>query len=83
MPSSNVVYLLQSQGHPDQHYIGLTQNLRRRLTAHNAGTSKHTAKFRPWRLVAAIWLADQSRARAFEKHLKTGSGRAFAKRHFG
>jgi hypothetical protein len=38
---------------------------------------------RPWNLVAAFYIPDGSVARAFERHLKSGSGRAFAKRHFG
>jgi predicted GIY-YIG superfamily endonuclease len=83
MPRRNIVYLLQSQPHPQQRYVGLTQNLQRRLAAHNAGTSKHTAKHRPWHLVVAVWLNDEGRARAFENYLKSGSGRAFAQRHFG
>ncbi len=78
----NIVYLLQSEQHPQQHYVGLTQNVRRRLAAHNAGRSTHTAKHRPWRVVIAVWFGDAARARSFERYLKSGSGRAFAKRHF-
>jgi hypothetical protein len=37
---------------------------------------------RPWGLVAAIILADEPTAIRFERYLKSGSGRAFAKRHF-
>ena len=82
MPGCNVVNLLQSEQCPRQYYVGLTQNLRRRLAAHNAGLSTHTAKHRPWRVVTAIWFADAAHARGFERYLKSGSGRAFAKRHF-
>ncbi len=82
MPGRNIVYLLRSEQHPQQHYVGLTQNLRRRLAAHNAGRSTHTAKHRPWRVVTAIWFDDAAHARDFERYLKSGSGRAFAKRHF-
>ena len=76
------VYLLESLAHPTQHYVGLTDNVSKRLAAHNAGQSAHTAKHKPWKLVAAIRLADDSHARAFEKYLKSGSGRAFVKRRF-
>lgn len=41
------VYLLQSITHPDQRYVGLTSDIEKRLAAHNAGQSTHTAKFRP------------------------------------
>jgi len=76
------VYLLESIEHPDECYVGLTEDLRVRFDAHNAGQSPHTAKFRPWRLVTYIAFTDETKARAFEEYLKTGSGRAFAKKHF-
>ena len=52
------------------------------MGAHNAGQSPHTSKYRPWRIVLAISFADDKRAHAFERYLKSGSGRAFASRHF-
>ncbi len=76
------VYLLESTTSPNRHYIGLTTNLGARLAAHNAGSSPHTSKYRPWKLVVALQFASQERASAFEQYLKTGSGYAFAKRHF-
>ncbi|NLO72750.1 MAG: GIY-YIG nuclease family protein [candidate division WS1 bacterium] len=76
------VYLLQSTSRPGERYIGSTSNLRVRLAAHNAGQSPHTAKFRPWTVVAAIHFADATKAAEFERYLKTGSGFSFAKRHF-
>jgi hypothetical protein len=36
----------------------------------------------PWELVVAVRFEDARRAAAFEQYLKSGSGRAFAKRHF-
>jgi len=35
--------------------------------------------FRPWRIKSYVAFADEARAIAFEKYLKSGSGRAFAK----
>jgi predicted GIY-YIG superfamily endonuclease len=75
-------YLLQSQSHPRQQYIGSTGDLRQRLKDHNEGHSLHMAKFRPWILIAYIALAEKRMAIAYEKYLKSGSGRAFTKRHF-
>ena len=75
------VYLLRSVPHPDRRYVGSTCDLRRRLAEHNDGKSVHTAKFRPWRIVAAVALRDAARADAFERYLKSGSGSAFARRH--
>ncbi len=76
------VYMLQSEIQPDRHYIGLTDDLRARLAVHNKGSVPHTGKFRPWRIKTAVAFTDRPRAAAFERYLKTASGRAFAKKHF-
>ena len=75
-------YILRSVNNPDQRYIGSTSDLRKRLAAHNAGGVPHTAKFRPWKIETYIAFETEERARAFEIYLKSGSGHAFAKRHF-
>jgi len=49
------------------------------LAKNNSGAVTHTSKFRPWRIKTYIAFADEARAIAFEKYLKSGSGRAFAK----
>ena len=74
------VYLLESIDNPDQSYVGLTDDLRARLAAHNAGQSPHTAKYKPWRLVTYIAFSDEAKAVAFERYLKSASGRAFARK---
>lgn len=74
----NYVYVLQSLSNPDQFYTGLCADVGKRLAAHNAGQSPHTSKFKPWRLLSSHYFADPSVAAAFERYLKTGSGRAFA-----
>ena len=76
------VYLLQSISHPDRTYLGVTDDLFARLHAHSAGESPHTAKYRPWQLVVSVGFQDAEKAWAFERYLKSGSGRAFATRHF-
>jgi predicted GIY-YIG superfamily endonuclease len=53
-----------------------------RLKEHNAGEAFHTAKFKPWILKTYFAFLDRMKAYAFEKYLKSGSGRTFAKRHF-
>ena len=77
-----IVYILRSVEHPARYYTGVTSDVQRRLDTHNRGGSMHTASLRPWRLVAAIELTNQKCATQLEQYLKTGSGRAFAKRHF-
>lgn len=76
------VYLIQSIPFTNQKYIGHTDNLRERLKTHNSGGSVYTKTYRPWKLVMAIAFEDKLKATAFEKYLKSGAGRAFAKRHF-
>jgi len=67
---------------PARHYVGLTSDVSQRLAAHNAGQSVHTANKRPWTRVVSIEFREEQLARRFEHYLKSGSGRAFAKRHF-
>ena len=74
------VYLIQSESIPDQRYVGFTTDLRERLATHNAGGSVHTAKYKPWKPITYHAFADERRAREFEYYLKSGSGRAFARK---
>ncbi len=74
------VYILESVNHPDHHYTGLTDNIETRLEKHNAGQVRHSSKHAPWRLKTYIGFTDEARAHEFEKYLKSGSGRAFAKK---
>jgi putative endonuclease len=76
------VYILKTIDAPERFYVGLTDDLEQRLRAHNAGEVMHTSKFRPWVINTAIAFRKRDRASAFERHLKSGSGRAFAKKHF-
>ena len=46
------VYVIESQSHPGQRYIGYTaKRMDLRLESHNNGTTPATARYRPWRLV--------------------------------
>ncbi len=76
------VYILKSLQSPQELYTGLTSDLKRRLNQHNQGSSKHTAKFKPWKIHAAFWFSKPEIAIEFEKYLKSGSGRAFRNKHF-
>ena len=78
----HVVYVLKNADPIPRFYVGLTCDARRRLENHNAGRCPHTARYRPWQLHVSIEFPDEPRAVRFERYLKSGSGRAFAKRHF-
>jgi len=76
------VYLLESLAESGKRYVGITSDLNSCLKEHNSGKSSYTKKFKPWKIVVAVRFADDHKANAFEKYLKSGSGHAFAKRHF-
>ncbi|HOZ55812.1 MAG TPA: GIY-YIG nuclease family protein [bacterium] len=72
------VYILKCS---DQtYYVGLTNNIKRRVTEHNEGLS-FTTKYRlP---ISVQWVGifkNMNKAIEFEQYLKTGSGNAFFKK---
>ena len=76
------VYILQSINNPDKYYVGYTTNIKDRLTKHNEGGVNYTVKYKPWKIKNTISFDEKEKALAFEKYLKSHSGRAFAKKHF-
>ena len=76
----NLVYILESLN-SEHFYVGITDDVPARLIKHNAGEVPHTSKYRPWRIKTYIACSDEKQAFAFERYLKSGSGRAFAKKH--
>ena len=78
----NYVYILVSVSDESCHYTGITEDLEARLKAHNSGKVPHTSKYRPWRIENYIAFHSRDKAAAFEKYLKSHSGRAFAKKRF-
>jgi predicted GIY-YIG superfamily endonuclease len=76
------VYILKSLSQPDEYYVGVTSDPGVRLQAHNAGLTPSTARHRPWRVLVCIEFDEERPALDFERYLKSGSGREFARRHF-
>lgn len=74
------VYLLESVDDTTRRHVGVTGDLKARLSEHNGGKSAHTSKHRPWRLVTYVAFSDRPKAEAFERYLKSGSGHAFARK---
>ena len=56
------VYLLESVSHPGKRYIGITEDLRKRITEHDDGKSPHTSNYVPWRCPIAVRFADHAKA---------------------
>lgn len=72
------VYLIKSLVDSNRVYVGYTTNLEQRLRTHNLGGAIHTSHYRPWQLVMYLGFENETKAREFEKYLKTASGKSFA-----
>ncbi len=58
-------------------YTGSTNDINRRIEEHNSGICGSTKPYKPFKLIAYFALEEKTKAIAFEKYLKTGSGKAF------
>ncbi len=77
------VYIIETKSRPEpKYYTGVTKNLKQRLHDHNTGKCKFTSAYVPWRYKNVIWFGEEKKAYEFERYLKSGSGRSFAKMHF-
>jgi len=75
-------YILESLAVPSQRYTGHTADLKIRLRDHNEGKCSHTSKFSPWKVKLYVAFETMNQAQHFEAYLKSGSGHAFANKHF-
>ncbi|MBI4067541.1 GIY-YIG nuclease family protein [Candidatus Gottesmanbacteria bacterium] len=62
-------------------YIGCTDNLKDRIKRHEKGQIPATKLRRPIKLISYFAFSNKYTAFNFEKYLKSGSGRAFIKKH--
>ncbi len=58
-------------------YVGITENVDRRVAQHNAGYEKTTRPYRPFRLLHTEVFASRTEARQREIFLKSSSGKRF------
>ena len=72
------VYALKSL-HRNYIYIGLSNNIERRIKEHNSGRNKTTKPYAPFSLVYTKDFTTRLEARTYEKYLKTTAGRRFIK----
>jgi len=68
------VYVLQGR---NKRYVGITNNLDRRLAEHRSGNTKGGQIIGQFRLLHAEELPDYTSARKREKFFKSGQGREF------
>ena len=65
----------------DGFYVGCTDDIKERLERHNKGHVPATKSRLPVELEFYMATPDKYKAFEFEKYLKSGSGRAFIKKH--
>ena len=74
------VHILQSEV-DNGRYIGVSDNLKRRLREYNSGSSKYCNSKRPYKLMWCCIFINKKKAYEFELYLKSSSGYAFTKKH--
>ncbi len=75
-------YVLESEKNPVKRYIGHTTDLKQRLQYHNSGRCDASRRYLPWKVKLYIAFETLAQSQHFERYLKSGSGHAFANRHF-
>ena len=72
------VYVLVSESR-NYIYVGMTDDLERRISYHNLGYNKTTRAYRPFWILFTEKYPTRVEARAREKYLKSGIGKEFIK----
>lgn len=75
------MYYIYSLECKDGYYIGCTNDLKDRMQRHQKGQAPATADRLPVKLEFYFAIKNKYQAYKFEKYLKSGSGRAFIKKH--
>ncbi len=73
------VYILRCR--ENRTYIGSCDNLKERIIRHQKGYVSATKGRLPVKLISYFAFSNKYTAFNFEKYLKSGSGRAFLKKH--
>ena len=60
-------------------YVGLTNNLERRISDHNKGYNRTTKPYAPYTTIYTEEFNSRAKARIKEKKLKSGCGKEFLK----
>jgi len=75
------VYILISRRNPQNHYVGITNDVKRRLSEHNdLNYSSFSNRYAPWKLKTFIAVEDKDTAQKLEIYFKSHSGKAFLKK---
>ena len=60
-------------------YVGMTNNLERRIHQHNSGQGRSTKSYAPFELIYSEEQPSRFDGRAREKYLKSGTGKEYLK----
>ena len=75
------VYVIRSEK-DGRFYVGLTSNVEKRVSQHNAGRTRSTKAYRPWKLFFFEECLNRIEARKREKYLKSGYGKQWIKEKY-
>ena len=75
------LYLLKST-EGNYIYVGISNNVSRRLSEHNSGWNKTTKPYKPFRLLHTEKFPNRIVARKREEWFKSGEGKEFIKAHY-
>jgi predicted GIY-YIG superfamily endonuclease len=59
-------YILQSIEHPENHYVGYTTDIKKRLAKHSEGRSSDTSKYKLWKIKVVIAFDEKDKALTFK-----------------
>ncbi|HOV12212.1 MAG TPA: GIY-YIG nuclease family protein [Bacteroidales bacterium] len=74
-----IVYAIKSISH-DYIYVGMTNNIVRRIDEHNMGRNRSTKAYIPFELIYSESHSSRENARKREKYFKSGSGKKWLKK---
>lgn len=72
------VYAIKSEK-DNRIYVGMSKDIKRRLSEHNLGQVTSTKFWKPWKLIYQKLVGERVKARQLEKKLKSGYGKEFLK----
>jgi len=75
------VYVIRSEK-DGRFYVGMSENIDRRLKEHNSGKTRSTQFYKPWELFFFEEFENRLTARKREKYLKSGYGKTWIKEKY-
>lgn len=75
-----ITYILKSVEY-DKTYVGITDNIDRRINQHNNGYNTYSKRYKPWKIIHTEPYQNRKNARVREKYLKSCAGRKWINKH--